>query len=273
VKQKFSSKYRAFMPQAHKTFEGALEGFLAAECPQLGGCRTREVLVKSIAEIVGLFFPETTHMRQGQMIWPTVHKDEFSSYGKPIKQTRLHPVVLDVVMPEDAKSIANGKELKDLKKEAVARLCLQAFEQSGCLTIAELSIILKTNAGVIGGYIKEWEEEHGRPLPRRGTIHDMGPSLTHKRIIIRKLFLEQKPVEQVCRETCHSPDAVQRYIVAFKQVLLCKQKGMNTAEIAFSVRMTIRLVKEYEELIEDFKDNNEVLKAILEQKTGDLAKC
>jgi hypothetical protein len=32
-------------------------------------------------------------------------------------------------------------------------------------------------------------------VPRRGTLYDMGPTLTHKKPIIRKLFLEGKSVE------------------------------------------------------------------------------
>lgn len=273
MKGKFSTQYRAYMPQKYKTFEGALEGFLAEECPQLGGCQTRQILVKCISDIVRQFYPETSHMRQGQMLWSTVHKDEFTAYGKSIKKTRLQSVILDVVTPQDAELRATGKTIDAIKKESVARLCQQAFKQKGCLTIAELSLILQTNAYAIGNYIKEWEEENNSPLPRRGTIHDMGPSLTHKRIIIRKLFLEQKPAEQVCRETNHSPDAVQRYISAFKQILLCKQKGMNTEEIAFAVRMTVGLVKEYEEIIEEFKDENHVLDRILRCKDGEVSKC
>ena len=76
----------------------------------------------------------------------------------------------------------------------------------------------------------------------------MGPSLTHKREIIERLFLKGQPVERVCRETYHSPAAVQRYIAAFKQVLLCRQKGLSHQEIAFAIKMSERLVREYQNL-------------------------
>ncbi len=36
------------------------------------------------------------------------------------------------------------------------------------------------------------------------TAHDMGPTLSHKRIIVEKLFLGQEAVQQVMRETCNS---------------------------------------------------------------------
>jgi hypothetical protein len=80
-----------FTPQLYKSFDGALEAFLRQECPQLGGARTRQVLVHSIRQRVEAFFPATTHLRAGQTLWSAVHKDEKSSYGKTIPQSRLPP--------------------------------------------------------------------------------------------------------------------------------------------------------------------------------------
>ena len=207
-------------------------------------------------------------MCPGQVTWPTVHRDEFSSYGKSIKQTRLTTVVLDLVRSEDALERAKGKKLRSIKKEAVARMCKQAYDQEGCLTNAELAILLKISPGCVSTYIKEWETENKEVLPRRGSIHDMGPTLTHKKIIIEKLFIEQKSVQQVSRETMHSLPAIQRYISTFKQVLLCKQKGMKTEEIAFSIGRTVRLIKEYEIIIEGYKERNYIMEALLNSEIG-----
>jgi len=68
--------------------------------------------------------------------------------------------------------------LRDLKKEAVVRLCQQAYKQKGCLTRAELAILLKISATTVSKYIRNWEMEHQMVLPRRGLIHDLGPTLT-----------------------------------------------------------------------------------------------
>jgi predicted transcriptional regulator len=268
MKQNIDANHATFCPQAYKSFEGALEAFFSFECPQLGGIRTRQVLVRSISDMVRQFYPETSHMRPGQVTWPTVHREEFSSYGKSIKQTRLTTVVLDLVRSEDALERAKGKKLRVIKKEAVARMCKQAFEQDGCLTNAEMAILLKISPGSVSNYIKEWEVENREVLPRRGSIHDMGPTLTHKKIIIEKLFIEQKTVQQVSRETAHSLPAIQRYISAFKQVLLCKQKGMSTEETAFSIGRTVRLTREYELIIEGYKEKNYVMEALLRSEIG-----
>ncbi len=264
MKKHISANQATYSPQNYKSFVGALTAFLEQEFPQLGGFKTRQMLAECINNMVTKFYPETNHMKPGQISWITVHKDEKNSYGKSMKNTQLTNVVLDIIQQHDAMERAEGKKLRDIKKEAVVRLCKQAFEQNGCLTNAEIAIILKMSASTVSKYIKEYEMESQTVIPRRGTIHDIGPSLTHKKIIINKLFIEHKSVQQVCRETYHSISSIQRYIVAFKQILLCKKKGMNTDETAFAVRRTKRLVQEYEKIIDEYKDNSYVLKELID---------
>ncbi len=258
----------SYTRQHQKSFAGALGAFLQEECPQLGGRRTREVLVASIVKLVDQFYPKTTHLRAGQTPWTTVCKNEKASYGKRISDTRLTSVVLDLVRCEDAAEYAAGKGLDELKREAVIRLFTQADAQGGCLTQVEVGLLLKIHPESVRQYLQSWEKEHEVVVPRRGTIHDMGPTLTHKKQIIHKLFLEGRSVEQVCRETSHSPDAVHRYIQAFKQVLLCHRKGLSCEQIAFAVRMSSRLVGEYLALIEKFAADNPAVEALLLPKLG-----
>jgi hypothetical protein len=262
--EKRQSNWEAtYRPQSFKTFEGALDAFFKEECPEYGGPRVRLTLVRAISSMVSGFFPETSHLRQGQTVWTTVHKDEKGAYGKKIRDTRLQNVVLTLVAADDASKRADGMKLKDLKVEAAARLCKESFEQNGVLTNAEVALLLKMSPQTAGKYIRQWETEHEELLPRRGTIHDMGPTLTHKRIIIEKLFVEKHTVQQVSRETYHSLPAIQRYIGTFKKVLLCVRKGFKTEETAYAVGITPRLVKQYEEIIEEYRNRNFVLDSLL----------
>lgn len=259
MKENITAAFSAYEPVHYKSFQGALDAFFEQECPQIGGSRTRQTLVNFIYDMVLKFFPETNHLRQGQTVWTTVHKDARGSYGKLIKNTELTPVVLTLVQSEDAMDRARGKKLREIKKDATARLCREAYAQNGCLTETELAVILKMSSVTVGKYLREYETENKTVLPRRGTIHDMGPTLTHKKIIIEKLFIEQKTVQEVIRETCHSARAIERYITSFKQILLCYRKGMNIDEIAFSVRKTKNLVQEYLDIIEIYKDRMYIL--------------
>jgi predicted transcriptional regulator len=241
-----------YTPQLHKSFDSALEAFFAEECPQLGGARTRHVLVQSIRQMVETYYPNSTHLRAGQLPWTAVHKDARPVGGQPMTQTRLTPVVLDLVPAEEIQARANGVTPRALRQQAVARLFQQAYEQNGVLTNAEVSLLLKISPSTVSHYARQWEANNQSLLPRRGTVHDMGTALTHKREILEKLVFGGKSVETVCRETHHSPEAVLRYTTNFKQVLLCRRKGLKNEDIAFATQLSLRLVEEYQKLIESY---------------------
>jgi hypothetical protein len=108
---------------------------------------------------------------------------------------------------------------------------------------------LTHNQATFTPQLYQWEEEPQSQLPRRGTIHDLGPTLTHKKEILEKLIFAGKSVEVVCRETQHRPEAVLRDPTNFKQVLRCR-KGLQNGDIAFATKLSLRLIEEYQALIE-----------------------
>ena len=121
------------------------------------------------------------------------------------------------------------------------------------MTNAEVALLMKLSPSTVGSYRREWEEAHAKMLPTRGSIHDMGPTLTHKDIILRKLIFEGKSVQTVCRETDHSPEAVLRYTTNFKQVLLCQLKGFDIAQTSFATKLSHRLIEEHRKLITEYR--------------------
>jgi hypothetical protein len=254
-------------PQVQKTFVGALEAFFATEFPQLAGGRARRAVVQGIVEMVDRFYPTTSHLRQGQTTWVSVAKDEVSAYGKTIPKTRMVPVIVTLMAEDEAKQRRDGKRLRDLKREAVARICNETDAQGGCITAAELALLLKTTPTTIGKYIAQWQEEHSKLLPRRGTIHDMGPTLTHKKEICRFLFLEGKTVSEVVRLTKHSTRAIDRYITNFRQVFTCKTKGLNPPETARATKLSLRLVEEYHRLFNEYAVTSDKFNALLKDST------
>ena len=253
-------------PIYQKSFSGALDAFFQQECPHLGGVRTRQLLVQAISQMVEAYFPKSERLHKGQIMWVAVAKEEKTSFNKRMQDTRQVPVILDLVLEEDALAVCNGKSFQTLREETIARLHQQAFDQGGCLAATDLAIILKLNPTAICLATRNWEKAHDAFLPHRGVIHDLGRTLTHKRQIVRKLFLEGKTVEDVCQETRHSPQAVHRYIMNFKQVLLCHRKGLDVDQTAFAIRMSPSLVREYHGLIRDLAKNNHALEGILTQE-------
>jgi hypothetical protein len=252
-------------PAAQKTFTGALEAFFASEFPQLAGERARRSVVQGIVEMVHRFFPATSHLRQGQTTWISVAKNEVSSYGKTITETRMVPVIVTLLAEDEARQRRDGKRLRDIKRESVARACLEIDQQGGCVTASELAIMFKTTPTTVGKYIAHWEAENGKLLPRRGTIHDMGPTLTHKKEICRLLFIEGKTVTQVIHLTKHSARAIERYITNFRQVFTCKTNGLTVQETALATKLSQRLVEEYHRLFNEYAITNAKFDALLKE--------
>jgi hypothetical protein len=243
---------QTYGPQAQKTFTGALEAFFATEFPQLAGERARRAVVQGIVDLVHRFHPETSHLRSGQTAWVSVAKDETAAYGKTIPKTRMVSTVVTLIADDEAASRRDGKRLRQVKIDAIARVCNEIDAQGGCVTAAELAIMFKTTPTTVGRHIAAWEEDHKILLPRRGTIHDMGPTLTHKKEICRLLFIDSKTVAETCRITKHSTRAVVRYITNFRQVFTCKTKGLDLNETSRATKLSKRLVEEYYRLFEDY---------------------
>ena len=90
---------------------------------------------------------------------------------------------------------------------------------------------------------------------RKVSIHDIGPSVTHKKVIIT-MFLKNIPTPDIARRTQHTEDACDRYIKSFKKVNQL-QGRMKPHEIAAMLDMSERLVMEYIALIEEYESRRE----------------
>ena len=273
MKTRPSNAAIVYGPLEHKTFAGALEAFLAKQCPQIGGPLLRKPFVAKIVEMVDAFYPEATRVRQGQLQWVTVQKDCPPSRARRIRDCQLTAVTLDVVGPQDVLDLKAARGMHRLKREAVARILRQADAQGGCMACTEISAILKISPTTVNTYIREWEEEHGEVLPRRGTVHDLGPTLTHKAEIIRKLFLDGDSVEEVARATHHSVEADHRYIQMFKRVLLLHTKGLSASEITYGLHISRRLLAEYEKLILELGSENPLFERLLTLEYKGVDSC
>ena len=129
---------------------------------------------------------------------------------------KVTPVILSLAHEKDRNMRLNGYSHKEIRRFKVARLLNEAFEQNGVLTQADIAELLGVSAGTIGKDIREYQEEHAVILPYRGTVHDIGPSLTHKKQIVT-LFLQNVPTPDIARKTCHTEEACDRYIKSFKK--------------------------------------------------------
>lgn len=208
-------------------------------------------MVKEIIRLFDEFCPPIERLKMGQTVWYAVDVNEKSGHSKSIDQCKLNAVILDLVNLEDLDDLLRGLNKHERQKRVAARLFEQAYEQGGVMTRADVAAIMRLSPGTIWHYVCELEKERGRPIPRRGNIHDMGPTLTHKCIICIKCLKEGKTVELTARETNHSPETVTRCINDFNRVYTCLNSGWEIDKISYATGLSKSLTQEYVNLINE----------------------
>ena len=235
-----------------KTFKSVLCHLLHTEFPGIFGPTISRLFADKIDELYERFHPPRSRFKSGQVLWTGVAIDDPPSRNKRIEDTRLVPIVLDLVAAQDIHE-AQDKVLRSRTRlTKIIRLFRQAYEQGAVLGHADVSLLLNMHISRISTCVLSYERETGQLIPRRGTIHDMGRSVTHKAIICYKSLVEKKPTSQVAQETFHSPEDVEHYVQCFRRIQLCRDKGLSPEEVAQATGHSLALVQEYLDLMREF---------------------
>jgi len=228
-----------------KTFDSALEYLLYTEYRFLGGKRVIKMIVNDVKGLIEQFFPDNIEV--GQVIWPAVSIDESREQHKKIENHNIIPVRLSLVTKEDLEKFEKRVKRSEIEKARAGRLFNEAYEQGALLTQADVGILLGKSRNTMSNYVQQYQKEHDEVLPTRGNIHDIGPGITHKGIVVRKK-LEKKSTSQIARETKHSPEAVDRYIRDYGRVKMLLGKRMAVEEISYATGISKGVVEQYRDL-------------------------
>jgi hypothetical protein len=219
----------------------------------LGGPWVVELFVDKVLELVEAYRVAADCLKPGQTVWLAVAVDERPGYRKPMTHTRQVPVVLTVVDQDDIAKLRAGVKWTEVLKRALVRAAHEAYGQGGAITCTDLSVLFHHSSNRIAELIREYEIETGEVVPRRGNLYDIGRTITHRRIICRKAYLEGKPTHLIAQETCHCPEAVDHYVLDLARVYFATVKrGMTPQETAFAIQRPLYIVEEYVKLIDEF---------------------
>jgi len=248
-----SSDWNPYDASSRKTFKSAVCHLLHTEFPGIFGPTISQLFADKIDELFERFHPPRSRLTAGQVLWTGVAIDDPPSHNKRIEDTRLVPVVLDLVTAQDIdKAKARGAR-SQTRLSKIIRLFRQAYEQGAVLGHADVSLLLHMSISSLSTYVLNHEREAGELIPRRGTVHDLGRSVTHKAIICYKSLVEKKPTSQVAQETFHSPEDVEHYVQCFRRVQLCRDKGLSPEDTAQATGHSLSLVQEYLDLMSEFR--------------------
>lgn len=214
------------------------------------GAVTASAIVDDLLSLVEQYyrFSDNSFLKQGQMVWPAVPVDEYPKKGKSMAQTKLKPVVLDIISDSDIEDMKTPLHHRELRLKKVERWTQQAFDQGALLSQLDLAVLLTTSSNTAGDYVREYQNLYNRQLPTRGNIQLIGGGQTHKKEIIA-LHLKGYLVPTICQKTNHSREAVERYIRDFESVKLLSTKFDDVDVISRIIRLTSSVVKQYLDLL------------------------
>lgn len=241
----------SYKPFNDKTRESALANLFMNEFGFLGGPSVIDLIVTKVLELVDSFTPPLSTVKPGQVVWLAVDKREKNTHQKGMDKTKLVPVVLTLVSSDDIAELTKGEKLIDVRMYAIARMLNEAYEQGGLLSHMDISLLMHLSQSEVSKQFRRYLEKH-EVLPYRGTLHDLGPTTTHKAKIVAK-NLEGKQPPDIARETYHSMEAVETYIQDYNRVKMAVDKEINEEEISRIVKLSPKLVEEYLILMKEYE--------------------
>jgi hypothetical protein len=246
---KASLRKRTFSPLQDKEIESVLLRLFVDEFGYENKVVFAQAMIQRILKTLAAFMKPRSLFKPDQLLWMAVANDGKKHAGQRMKDIPQVPVVLDLITQEDLQALAAGRKYIDVRRQRTARLLDQAFAQGGVLSQSDLASMILVSNDSIGEDIRHFQKKEHRLLPYRGTIHDLGRTLTHKVEIIR-LFEQGYLESDICTmlSPAHNLSSVERYVQRYKNILKLLMRGFSPLEISGILSISTSLVVAYVEI-------------------------
>ena len=201
-------------------------------------------------------YAERVHPRT--VVWLAVRREK-QGQRKGICVSDLVPVHLRIYTEAEV-ALLTDPALRKLRRARrafnrtrFARWCFEAYEQGGVLTELYLGLLSGFSEHYISKILREYEADTGEIVPTRGSVHDLGPAVTHKAEIVRRWLRHESPA-LIARDTNHAQASVDRYIAGYQKVRMLAQI-VNRSEIPALTDLSAGVVEQYIALLLQYEPN------------------
>ena len=234
---------------AHDRFlKPMIVNFLVHELRYLGPVTAANV-ADELMRIFEENVPQKDKLKHGQMLWNALDKNTRGDS----KNRKYKPVVLSVVTDDDVDLFEQNKPIREIRKQIIARIFKEAYQQGGILSTRDVSLILAQSAPVISMARVEYETEHQTVLPHPGVLHDMGSTITHKKMIVHKYVAEKKATNIIALETNHSQRAVDHYIRDYNRVKILLDDQKDLEFIHLTTKIAKPVIAQYQTIFNQYE--------------------
>jgi len=224
-----------------------------------------EAILEVVHEIYFPLINSPDNLAHGKIRFNCVSQSEGSS--TPISEAKQVTVTLTFDAGESDIKIRKHQGVQGLRQERIIRLCTEAYNQGGLLTVEDLAYrILNTGERTIVRDLKTIREKGDNP-PLRSTIKDMGRTISHKVLIIKN-WLKGDELSDLKRKYSHSFSAIENYVNKFKRVVFLSHEKKPIEQIAYLLKISKPLAESYLDLWQNYSKTalphrkNEVLELI-----------
>ena len=252
MRDKRTHRQRSFSPLLDKTLANVLCHLFVTEFGYENRVLFAEAMIERILETIDTFIKPASLLKPGQLLWMAVINDGRKHTFKSLKETPQVPLVLDLVTDDDLQALTDGEDYKVVRRRRHTRLLDQALAQTGVLAYTDLSAVTLTAESQVGDDIARVQQAEDRLLPHRGSVQDVGPTISHKVEVVR--FLEAGYLEpEICRKLSpvHNLRSVERYAQTYKNVIKLLERGFAPTEISGILSISRRLVGTYIEIVNE----------------------
>jgi hypothetical protein len=242
-------------PSHEKTLHNMLKRELVLNFGFENKLKIADVLIESFLEIIDQYGQDKERLGPHQILWPAVAKDDFPGYGKTMDKIEHKLIILTLWTAEELEKLSEGIIPRLLLKDRIARICKEAYSQETLLSMVDVGLIFSLSPSRASQLRIEWEKENGEILKTRGSYHDLGTTLSHKKQIIEDHLRGLMPSE-IARKHKHEISSIDRYIRDFERTLPLFQENKPIAKVAFYTRLSEGLVKEYQKIYKAHYEKN-----------------
>ena len=202
-------------------------------------------VLETVYRVFGDYFDSSENLKPGQIKLSVVSIEAKNSQ----RLSEAKQVTVTLTLTDDKEDLPIRKQagVVALRRHRIQRLCQEALDQGGLLTVEDLAYrIFNCGQRTICRDLLYFRD-NDILVPLRSTVKDIGRTLSH-RVLIIKHWAKGKQYTEISRDTAHSLKAIQNYVDKFKRTIALYHAGYNVTKISFLLRLSAALIEEYIEL-------------------------
>ena len=209
-----------------------------------------EAVLETVYRVFGDFFDTSENLKPGQIKLPVLSIEASCSQ----RLAEAKQITVTLTMTDDKEDLPIRKQfgVVGLRRHRIQRVCQQALDQGGLLTVEDLAYrIFNCGMRTICRDLQHFRK-NDTFIALRSTVKDIGRTLSH-RVLIIKQWAKGKEYSEISRSTSHSLKAVHNYVDKFKRTIALCNAGYNVTKISFLLRLSAALVEEYIDIYQQLK--------------------